>query len=169
MVVSTTEDRDRIDVTQREIVNDNDCRAVTYFVRRVLEVYLLKTRIRAIYWRGFLRHGAGPATPWRAIDDVVGVSDAVRKEIEAFVAHLRRDEEIVGKQEITLPTDGALYETELAHCSSCEPEKEAAHAIALQKAKLELELLDAEAKRRQALLAAGKLDPFEPAPPTVPA
>jgi hypothetical protein len=37
VVISTFEERDTTDITQREIRNDNDCRAVTYFVRRVME------------------------------------------------------------------------------------------------------------------------------------
>jgi thermitase len=60
-----------------------------------------------------------------------------------------------------------LYEAELAHCSSCEPERESAHLIELEKQKaeahkacLESQLLELEIKRRQQLLAAGQLEPF---------
>jgi thermitase len=167
VVVSTFEERDQVDVTQREIVNDNDCRAVTYFVRRVLEVYRLRTRIRSIYWRLSLRSGAGPTSPWRSSDDLAGVNAATRNAIETIVKSLRRDA-VRGDHEITLPTDGTLYETELAHCSSCEPEKEAEHAIALQKAKADAELVATEVQRRQKLIAAGKLDPFVEVPPANP-
>jgi thermitase len=78
----------------------------------------------------------------------------------------RVGQSILSDREITVPTDGTLYEAELAHCSSCEPEKEREHAIALQRAQAELESLQAETQRRQALLAAGKLDPFEPSLPS---
>lgn len=168
VVVSTFEERDTVDVTQREIVNDNDCRAVTYFVRKVLEVYRLRTALKWIYWRLVIRNaGLVPNTPFRLVDDLEGVDGAIRKDIATVVEQVGRiGQYITSEREITVPTDGTLYEAELAHCSSCEPEKEAEHAIALQKAKAEVESLQAESHRRQALLAAGKLDPFQPAPST---
>jgi thermitase len=168
VVVSTFEEKDEIDVTQRDIVNDNDCRAVTYFVRKVMEVYRLRTAIKWIFWRLVIRSTGAPLSgpDWRLIDDLDGADDNVRHEIRAALEHLERSGRfILSDREITVPTDGTLYEAELAHCSSCEPEKEAEHAIALRRAQAELESLQAENQRRQALIAAGKLDPFEPVPP----
>jgi thermitase len=169
VVVSTFEERDSIDVTQREIVNDNDCRAVTYFVRKVMEVYRLRPALKWIYWRVAFRNTAFvPSIGWRLIDDLEGADDAIRDAIARVVDQLGRiGHSYMSDREITIPTDGTLYEAELAHCSSCEPEKEAEHAIELQKAKAEVAALEAESQRRQALLAAGKLDPFEPAPSVV--
>jgi hypothetical protein len=72
-------------------------------------------------------------------------------------------------QPISIATDGAVYDPELAHCCSCEPEKEAAIAIRLQKEKadalkacLEAQALELELERRRLLLAKGELAPFEP-------
>jgi thermitase len=72
-------------------------------------------------------------------------------------------EEIVAEdRQITLPTDGTLYEAELAHCSSCEPTREVEHEIELEQMRLqarrmclEVELLALELGRRQALSASG--------------
>ena len=41
------------------------------------------------------------------------------------------------RRQITLPTDGLLYEAELAHCSSCESLREAHLRIELEKARLQ--------------------------------
>jgi hypothetical protein len=59
---------------------------------------------------------------------------------------------------VSIPTDGTVYDPELANCCSCEPQK--AHRIDLEDQLLELEI-----QRRSALLAKGVLDPFEPAAP----
>ena len=72
-----------------------------------------------------------------------------------------------------MPTDGAVYDAELAHCCSCEPEREALLLIDIEKAKnesrklsIEAELLEMEVQRRKALIAKGDLNPFEPVPAT---
>ena len=64
---------------------------------------------------------------------------------------------------ITLPTDGTLYEAELAHCSSCEPVVEAMQKVKLEKERLkarrdclEAELLELEIERRRALLGSDR-------------
>ena len=76
---------------------------------------------------------------------------------------LPKVEEVKDRRQITLPTDGTLYEAELAHCSSCEPVREARHEIELEamrlqarKTCLEVELLALELERRRALEAAGE-------------
>ncbi|MBI3468456.1 MAG: hypothetical protein HY000_36100, partial [Planctomycetes bacterium] len=79
---------------------------------------------------------------------------------------------VTAPQPITLPTDGVVYEAELAHCDSCEPQKLAAVQIALEKAKAEAlkacceaELCQIEARRRRLLLESGDLGPFDPTKP----
>ncbi len=69
---------------------------------------------------------------------------------------------------ISLPTDGAVYDPELAHCSSCDPEREAALSIKLEREKAEAlkacreaQLLEVELERRRLLLRKGDLTPFE--------
>ena len=68
---------------------------------------------------------------------------------------------------ISLPTDGTVYDPELAHCCSCEPERAAAIAIRLEKQKaealkecLEAQQLQLEIERRKLLLQRGELGPF---------
>jgi len=76
---------------------------------------------------------------------------------------------------ITVPTDGVVYDPELAHCCALDPELEKAALIKIereqaeaQKIGLELQLMALEVQRRQALLAAGTLTPFETtAAPTI--
>ena len=65
---------------------------------------------------------------------------------------------------IALPTDGLLYEAELAHCCSCECESQNANTLELERMQLENEMMKLELTRRQKRLDAGELDPFEPAP-----
>jgi hypothetical protein len=125
-------------------------------VRRVNEAYEAITRVETIEWRRDLG-------PWRSLDDRAGADD-VAKLLEAVAPDLPKiGEEIKDRRQITLPTDGTLYEAELAHCSSCEPLKEARHEIELEamrlqarKACLEVELLALELGRRRALDAAGE-------------
>ncbi len=181
IVISSYEESETIDVTSRTVRNDNDCYAVTYFVRRVYEAYDICTEVYSIEWayvrQDISRAAAAPALlQWRRLDDQDGVDKGTRELIRRAALVLPKiGQEVHARNRITLPTDGVVYEPELAHCSSCEPQKEAEHQIALEKAKaeerklcLEAELLAIELKRRQQLLEKGVLDPFEP-PPSNPA
>ena len=67
--------------------------------------------------------------------------------------------------EIALPTDGLLYEVELAHWRSCECEHEAKARLELERLQLDNLNLRLEAERRQKRLEAGDLAPFETLPP----
>ena len=67
--------------------------------------------------------------------------------------------------EIAIPTDGLLFEAELAHCSSCEPELERRIELELKKLALEIELLERENERRKSRIANGELSAFEPSLP----
>lgn len=58
-----------------------------------------------------------------------------------------------------------MYDPELAHCGSCEPERAAAIAIRLEEQKAEavkacLEVKQLELERRRLLLQKGDLTPF---------
>jgi thermitase len=73
---------------------------------------------------------------------------------------------------IAVPTDGVVYDPELAHCCAQDPELDQAERIKLERAQaeaqrigLEVQLMSLEVQRRQALLAAGTLTPFV-VPPT---
>ncbi len=161
-VVSTYEDKETVDVTKRTIQNDNECRAVTYFVRKIVELYTFSTRVSEIVFRVI-----APNVPqdWHTTDDVAWLPKPVQDEIKAALKLLPKVGEVVEqKRPISLPTDGLVYDPELAHCCSAEPEREAAMMIKLEKQKAEVTMMQLENERRRLLLDQGVLDPFEPAP-----
>jgi hypothetical protein len=104
--------------------------------------------------------------PWAVLRIIVGNISPLQswkngccaKPLKSILARLPRPgEELRDKREITLPTDGTLYEAGLAHCSSCEPMREEAMRIRLEqerlqarRAELEAELLELELDRRRA-------------------
>ncbi len=158
-VVSTFEDKETADITVRSIQNDNACRAVTYFVRKIVEVYTFSTRVSEIVYRI-----VAPNVPqdWHTLDDVGWLPPQVQAEIKATVALLPKVGQVVEqKRPISLPTDGLVYDPELAHCCSCEPQREAAIALQLEKQGVELEMLRIELERRRKLIEQGILTPFE--------
>jgi hypothetical protein len=164
-VVSTFEEKDTEDITSRDIQNDNACYAVTYFVRKVLEAYCVSTRLVSISWRLVDATSTVSNSPWRAIGDFQGVPQAVVDRIVADLKLLPQIGATIGApRPIALPTDGTLYEAELAHCSSCEPNREALERCVLDKACAEAELVALEVKRRKLRLEQGLLDPFENPP-----
>jgi hypothetical protein len=155
LVISSFEDAEHSQTTVRSLHNDNDCYAVTYFVRRVNEVYQATTRVVAIDWRR-------DDGPWRSATDLAGEAE-VAKMLKTLHLPKVGEEVVADHRQITLPTDGTLYEAELAHCSSCEPMREVEHEIALEemrlqarRACLELELLALELERRRALSASNE-------------
>jgi subtilisin family serine protease len=132
VVISTFEEQEHINTTSRQIENHNHCYAVTYYVRRVNEVYAVHSRIESVQWR------LGDGAAWRAIDDTSGLNDALRKQLMALVQQLLRDGQTAkDAREITLPTDGTVYEPELAHCSSCEPLRMAEQEVRLEQLRLQ--------------------------------
>ena len=50
-MVSTYAEADVQNVTARTLHNDNACRAVTYFVRKIVELYAVSTVVAAIDYR----------------------------------------------------------------------------------------------------------------------
>ncbi len=152
IVVSTFEEQDSLQSTARTLRNDNDCRAVTYYVRRVFEVYELRTRIAAIEVQVGDRWVPLAAAP-----------DQIEAIVKKYLANMGVSHD--PKVEIALPTDGLLYEAETAHCCSCECEREARIRLDLERLQLENLNLRLEAERRQKRLDAGDLDSFEPPPP----
>ena len=154
LVVSTFEDEEHRTTTARTLKNHNLCHAVSYFVRRVNELYETSTRIESVEWR------IGNNSAWRSFDDLDGLPDNLRKLFQEIGPQLPKKGDItVDPRLVTLPTDGTLYEAELAHCSSCEPVLEAMQKVRLEKKRLsarrdclETELLEIEVERRRALL-----------------
>ena len=128
IVVSTFEDAEHRESTRRNFRNDNRCHAVTYYVRRVLEVYQASSRVESIEWH------VGDA-PWRSLDDLSGEAGQALQRIRDALPRLY--DTAHDRRQVTLPTDGLLYEAELAHCSSCESLSEAHLRIELEKARLQ--------------------------------
>jgi hypothetical protein len=149
VVVSRFEDAEHASTTSRTLRNENPCYAVTYFVRRVNEVYETSSRLLSIEWR----LGDGPL---HALDDLGDAPAEIQRFLKEFAVRLPRPGDIVrNPREITLPTDGTLYEAELAHCSACDPMREARLELALEherqlvrRAALEADLLALEVQRR---------------------
>lgn len=166
LVVSTYEDKESIDVTSRILQNNNECRTVTYFVRKVVELYAFSTAVSDISYRI-----VAPNLPsdWHSLNDLAWLPQQIQAEIKNALKLLPKVGDTVQKpQPISVPTDGAVYDPELAHCCSCEPEKEAAMAIRLEREKaaalkacLETQVLEIELQRRRLLLQKGDLAPFE--------
>jgi len=162
LVISHFEEQDHQSTTVRTLENRNHCYAVTYYVRRVNEVYAIFTRVAEVEWRT----GDGP---WRSFDDQDGLSDAFRKLLEEIRRQLpRKGDQRQDPRQITLPTDGTLYEAELAHCSSCEPLRQAEESIRIERLRLaarreclQTELLALELERRRSLIASGQATAFD--------
>lgn len=170
VVVSNYEDKEAVNVTFRTIQNDNACLAVTYFIRKVVELYAVGTRVSDISYR---INAPGAPPDWHSIDDLDWLPGNIRDQIQRTRRLLPRIGDVVEKTKpISLPTDGTVYDPELAHCGSCEPHREAAMAIELEKQKaealkacLEAEMLQVELERRKLLLKKGDLAGFQTARP----
>jgi Subtilase family len=168
IVVSRFEDSEHREVTSRRLRNDNRCYAVNYMVRRVNEVYEASSRLVAVEWR------RGESSPWQPFDGSSETREAA-KEMGSLARTLPRvGERASDPRTITLPTDGTLYEPELAHCSSCEPAGAAEELAELEltriesrKRCLEAELLELELERRRSLAAQGTAEPLQLGPWTL--
>ena len=165
LVVSRFEEAEHQSATERKLENKNQCYAVTYYVRRVNEVYAIHTRIADVEWR--LADG-----PFRSFDDIADLPDGLRKALETVRKQLpKKGEEAHDPRQLTLPTDGTLYEAELAHCSSCEPTREAEEMIRIERMRLaarreclQAELLTLELERRRGLAGSAQAAPLELTP-----
>lgn len=156
IVISTFEEAEHQQTTQRTFRNDNQCHSVTYYIRRVNELYESTTRVVSIEWR------LGD-TPFRSTKDVAGVNNDLSRVLhDALRDAPRAGDAVTDRRHITIPTDGTLFETELAYCSSCEPIREAEMRIALERQRLETrqlclrtDALALEVEARRLLLAQG--------------
>lgn len=169
IVLSTYEEKEVKDITVRTIHNANECRAITYFVRQVVELYAASTRVADLSYRIIARNV--PAE-WRRVDDVAWLPAAIRDQIRAVVALLPKVGHMVMQpRPVSIPTDGVVYHPELARCCSCEPERQAAIMMRLEKDKaaaleacIKVSELELELQRRKMLLQRGELTRFDAAP-----
>ena len=169
ITVSSYEDSETVSTTQRTLVNNNRCYAVTYFVRKVVDVYQSSTRVVAVTFQVSEGNYVSPVlTP----AEIGQIPAALRPQVEAVLKALPPAGEATQHATlVTVPTDGVVYDPELAHCCAQDPELELADRIRLEREQaeaqrigLEVQLMALEVQRRQALLAAGTLTPFVPAP-----
>ncbi len=169
ITVSSFEDTETVSTTQRTLVNNNQCHAVTYFVRKVMDTYQLSTEVTLVTFRVQVGNYVSPVLTPAQIGQV---EPQFRAAVEAILKGLPAVGSAVEQPAVlTIPTDGVVYDPELAHCCALDPELEQATLIKLereqaeaQKIGLEVQLMALEVQRRKALLAAGTLTPFEPAP-----
>ncbi len=168
VVVSNFALEENRNATERKLVNRNECFAVTYFVRKINEMYSFSSRISSIKWR-YVSLKPEQVTDWRDVQDLEGIGERLAVELEKCIGLLPKvGEEFRAKRKIAVPTDGVIYESELAHCSSLEPGMidlqkariESAHAK-VARIELDNKLLQLEYERRKALLENGDLLPFQ--------
>ncbi len=169
VTVSSYEDSETVSTTQRTLVNNNRCYAVTYFVRKVVDVYQSSTRVVAVTFQVIEGNYVSPVL---APAEIAQIPAALRPAVEAVLKGLPPVGEAAQHATlVTVPTDGVVYDPELAHCCAQDPELELADRIRLEREQaeaqrigLEVQLMALEVQRRQALLAAGTLTPFKEAP-----
>jgi hypothetical protein len=169
ITVSNYEDSDTVSTTQRTVVNNNRCYAVNYFVRKVLDVYTSTTTVTSVTFQVTVgNYVSGVLTPAQ----VGQVEATYRAAVEAILKGLPTVGEVIQQPAVlSVPTDGVVYDPELAHCCALDPELDQAERIKLEREQaeaqrigLQVQLMALEVQRRQALLAAGTLTPFEAAP-----
>jgi hypothetical protein len=170
ITVSSYEDNETVSTTQRTLVNPNKCYAVNYFVRKVLDVYHATTKVTLVTFQVTVGNFvSGVLTP----AELGQLPTQYQKAVKTILEGLPTVGEVVQQPtQLGIPTDGVVYDPELAHCCAQDPELEQEGRIKLereqaeaQKIGLELQLMALEVQRRQALLAAGTLAPFEPQSP----
>ncbi|MGC2122374.1 MAG: hypothetical protein WA652_05925 [Xanthobacteraceae bacterium] len=171
ITVSSYEDTQTVSTTQRTFVNNNLCYAVTYFVRKVLDVYVMTTKVTAVTFQvrvgNYVSAVLTPAQIKQVEAQYVSAVETILKGLPAV------GETVEQPTLLTVPTDGVVYDPELAHCCARDPQLEQGDLIKLereqaeaQKIGLQVQLMALEVQRRQALLAAGTFTPFEPEPTT---
>jgi hypothetical protein len=172
ITISSYEDAETVSTTQRTLVNNNLCYAVNYFVRKVLDVYASTTKVTSVTFQVTVGNYVSPLlTP----AEIGQVEAEFRTAVEAIITGLPPVGEAVEHgTPLSVPTDGVVYDPELAHCCALDPELDQAALIKLEREQaeaqrigLQVQLMALEVQRRQALLAAGTLDPFDPAATTV--
>jgi hypothetical protein len=165
ITISSYEDSETVSTTQRTLVNSNICYAVTYFVRKVLDVYVITTKVAAVTFQVTAGNFVSPVLTPAQIGQLPAKYKAAVEAILKGVPPVGETVEL--PTVLTVPTDGVVYDPELAHCCALDPGLEQAALIKLereqaeaQKIGLEIQLLALEVQRRQALLTAGTLTPF---------
>jgi thermitase len=135
----------------------------------VLDVYASTTTVTGVTFQVTVgNYVSGVLTPTQ----IAQVDAPYRAAVEAILKTVPTVGEVVEQPAtLSVPTDGVVYDPELAHCCALDPELDQAERIKLEREQaeaqrigLQVQLMALEVQRRQALLAAGTLTPFEPDP-----
>ena len=169
ITVSSYEDTESASTTQRTVTNKNACHAVNYFVRKVLDTYALTTTVTAVTFQVRVGNYVSAVLTPEELDQVEPALQAAVKAALAGIPAIGA--EAKHPTVLSVPTDGVVYDPELAHCCAQDPALEQAELIKLEREQAEAQLLGLkgqlaalEVQRRQLLLAAGTLTPFDPPP-----
>ena len=173
ITISSYEDSETVSTTQRTLVNNNLCHAVNYFVRKVQDVYIATTKVTSVTFQVTVGNYVSAVLTPAQIDQVEA---AYRAAVAAILKTSPTVGEVIEQPtQLGVPTDGVVYDPELTHCCTLDPELEKASLIKLEREQaeaqrigLQIQLMALEVQRRQALLAAGTLTPFETAPAPAP-
>lgn len=144
---------------------------MTYFVRKVLDVYVMTTKVTAVTFQvrvgNYLSPVLTPAQIKQVESQYISAVEAILKTLPTVGTVVQQP------TQLAVPTDGVVYDPELAHCCARDPQLEQADLIKLereqaeaQKIGLQVQLMALEVQRRQALLGAATLTPFQPEPTT---
>ena len=92
---------------------------MTYFVRQVVELYSVTTAVYDIVYRII---AAGAPADWHTLDDVDWLPAVAQKAFKDAVVLLPKiGDHAERPRAVSMPTDGTVYDPELAKCCSCEP------------------------------------------------
>src|SRR5262249_3616435 len=119
LTISSYEDTETVSTTQRVLVNNNACYAVNYFVRKVLDVYVLTTTVNAVTFEVIAGNfDSGVLTP----DQIGQLPNQFQAPVKAALNGLPKvGDKVEGPEPITVPTDGVVYDPELSHCCVQDP------------------------------------------------
>jgi hypothetical protein len=114
ITISSYEDSQTVSTTQRTLVNNNVCYAVTYFVRNVLDVYISTTKVTAVTFQVTVDNYVSPVlTPAQ----IALLPAQYQAAVTAILKSVPPVGEVIEQPTVvTVPTDGVVYDPELAHC-----------------------------------------------------
>ena len=119
ITVSSYEDTQTVSTTQRTLVNNNLCYAVTYFVRKVLDVYVMTTKVTAVTFQvrvgNYLSPVLTPAQIKQVESQYISAVEAILKTLPTVGTVVQQP------KRLAVPTDGVVYDPELAHCCARDP------------------------------------------------
>ena len=142
--ISSYEDSETVSTTQRILVNNNLCYAVTYFVRKVMDVYVITTKVTAVTFQVTAGNFVSPVLTPSQIGQLPAKYKATVEAILKGVPAVGESVEV--PTVLTVPTDGVVYDPELAHCCALDPGLEQAALIKLEREQAEAQRIGLEVR-----------------------